>query len=67
MRTEYVSLSATTTHRTAPDRNDVTTGALKILIDRGIDESIDDTLSLKIHLTGIGRTEASVIPPGVPS
>jgi uncharacterized membrane protein len=60
--TENIPLSANTTHRIAPDWNNVTTGTLKIFIDRGNDGTIDDTLSLKNHLTGMGSTEEPVIP-----
>jgi hypothetical protein len=36
--------------------------AVPCVIDRGNDGTIDDTLSLKNHLAGIGSTEEPVIP-----
>jgi hypothetical protein len=60
--TDNIPLSANTTHSIAPDWNTVGGGRLKILVDRGNDGSIDDTLSLQNRLTGTGGMEEPDIP-----
>jgi hypothetical protein len=60
--TENIPLSANTAHSIAPEWETVGGGTLRILVDRGNDGTIDDTLSVQNLLSGTGNREGSVLP-----
>ncbi len=57
-----ISLPLNTTHKIVPVWTDITKNKLTILVDRGNNESVDDTLYLKNEVTGISKDKGRLIP-----
>ncbi len=58
-----ISLPENTAHIFVADWNNLATTMLKVLVDTGYDEEIDDTLYLQNQLTGVGDDHGSLLTP----
>jgi hypothetical protein len=57
-----ISLPQNTSHQVVPDWSDIVTTPITVLVDNGIDGSIDDTLTLKNQITSVEDQGILYIP-----